>query len=291
MNFVITGSLGNIGRPLTKDLVEKGHAVTVISSNPEKKNEIESMGAAAAIGSLDDADFLASTLTGADGLFAMVPPDYTTGDSRGRYRKIGDSYAAAVKKSGINRVVQLSSIGADLDAGTGFILGSHDVEGILGAIPNIELTTLRPAYFYSNLFNFAGMIKAADMIGANYGGGDLMIMVHPRDIAAVVAEELGKPTGGGIRYIASDERSCDEIAKVLGEAIGKPDLKWVTFTDEQTQTGMEENGFSEHIAANFTELGASVHSGIIRKDYDLHKPETMGMVKLEDFAKEFAAAF
>lgn len=32
MNIVLTGSLGNIGKPLTKALVEKGHTVTVISS-------------------------------------------------------------------------------------------------------------------------------------------------------------------------------------------------------------------------------------------------------------------
>jgi len=46
-----------------------------------------------------------------------------------------------------------------------------------------------------------------------------------------------------------------------------------------------------YIAALFVELGASIHSGKLREDYDLHKPTSMGKVKLEDFAKEFAAAF
>jgi uncharacterized protein YbjT (DUF2867 family) len=52
MKITITGSLGNISKPLTQELVEKGHSVTVISSNPEKQKEIEALGAAAAIGSL-----------------------------------------------------------------------------------------------------------------------------------------------------------------------------------------------------------------------------------------------
>jgi hypothetical protein len=38
-------------------------------------------------------------------------------------------------------------------------------------------------------------------------------------------------------------------------------------------------------------MGASIHSGALREDYDLHKPLAMGKVKLADFAKEFAAAF
>ena len=94
-----------------------------------------------------------------------------------------------------------------------------------------------------------------------------------------------------MRYIASDERTADEIARVLGAAIGQPDLKWVTFTDAQTQAAMEEKGIPSHIVNNFVELGAGIHSGILREDYDLHRPTAMGEVKLEDFAAEFAAAF
>jgi hypothetical protein len=36
MKIILTGSLGNIWKPLTQQLVQKGHQVTVISSNLEK---------------------------------------------------------------------------------------------------------------------------------------------------------------------------------------------------------------------------------------------------------------
>jgi uncharacterized protein YbjT (DUF2867 family) len=75
MKVVVTGSLGNISKPLTKELVKKGHRVTVISSNPEKQKEIEALGAIAAIGTLEDVDFLVSTFTGADAVYCMVPPN------------------------------------------------------------------------------------------------------------------------------------------------------------------------------------------------------------------------
>lgn len=292
MKVIVTGSLGNIGKPLTEGLVQLGHTVTVISSKPEKQQAIEAVGATAAIGSLEDVDFLTSTFTGADAVYAMVPPNYTVPDSRAYYRIIGSNYAQAIQQSGVKRVVHLSSYGAHLDKGTGFILGAHDVEGMLNELSDVAITHLRPAYFYYNLYNYVDMIKGLGFIGANYGGDDKLVMVAPSDIAAVAAEEIETPaTGQKVRYVASDEHTANEAAHILGAAIGKPDLKWVTLTDEQMQSGLEQNGIPTPAAVNWVELGASIHSGALRQDYDLHKPSAMGNVKLEDFASEFAAAF
>ncbi|MBC7920965.1 MAG: NAD(P)H-binding protein [Ferruginibacter sp.] len=292
MKAIVTGSLGHISQPLTKELVQKGHAVTVISSKPEKQKDIEALGATAAIGSLEDVDFLVATFAGADAVYAMVPPNFTAPDSRAHYRNIGRSYAQAIQRSGVKRVVHLSSWGADLDKGTGFILGSHEVEGLLNALSEVAITHLRAGYIYYNLYNYVGMIKGQGVMGANYGGDDKIVMVAPTDIAAAAAEELATPTTGQhVRYVASDDRTPNEIARALGAAIGKSELKWVTFSSEQMQAGMEQRGVPAHVIANSIELGGSIHSGALRQDYDLRKPSAMGKVKLEDFAKEFAAAF
>ncbi len=292
MKVVVTGSLGNIGKPLANELVQKGHTVTVISSKPEKQKDIEALGITAAIGSLEDVDFLVSTFTGASAVFAMVPPDFTEPNQVEYYRRIGGNYAQAIQQSGVKRVVHLSSVGAHLDRGTGFILGSHHTEGILNELKDIAIIYLRPTYFYTNLYGFVDMIKELGFIGANYGGDDKIAMVHPRDIAAAAAEEMETPKEGiHVRYVGSDEHTANEAAHILGAAIGKPDLKWVTITSEQMQEGLEKSGMPTHIAANFVEMGASIHSGALREDYDLHKPIAMGKAKLEDFASEFAAAF
>lgn len=291
MKIVITGSLGHTGRPLTKAVLQKGHTVTVISSNPQKQKEIEALGATAAIGSVLDVDFLVSAFTGADAVYAMVPPNFTVPDSRAYYNSVGNSYAQAITLCGVKHVVQLSSWGAHLNHGTGFILGSHDVEGVFNALQHVTVTYLRPCSFYYNLYHYTDMIKAAGFIGTNYGGEDRLVMVSPVDIAAAAAEELvAQATGSKIRYVASDERSCNEIATALGTAIGNPDLKWITFTDAQVQERMEQNGLPATVAAQFVELNASIHNGLLREDYDRNVP-VFGKVKLEDFAKDFAAAF
>lgn len=292
MKIVVTGSLGHIGKPLAKELVQKGHHVTVISSKADRQKDIEAIGATAAVGSLDDIDFLTTTLHGADALFAMIPPNFAEPDQIAYYRRIGSHYAKAIQQSAVKQVVHLSSYGADLDKGTGFILGSHNVEGILNALPDVAITHLRAGYFYYNLYGFMDMIKDAGFIGANYGGDDKLILVAPEDIAAAAAEELtAMATGKRVRYVVSDEHTASEVAHILGAAIGKPDLNWVAVTSEQMQAGLESKGMAPGTAAKLVELGASIHSGVLIANYQLHRPAVLGKVKLEDFAKEFARSF
>ena len=53
MNIILTGSLGHISKPMAEELVQKGHAATVVGSKQERQKEIEALGAAAAIGSIE----------------------------------------------------------------------------------------------------------------------------------------------------------------------------------------------------------------------------------------------
>jgi hypothetical protein len=48
MSIDLTGSLGNISKPLATELVQR-HLVTVISSNANKKKEIEDLDAKSAL--------------------------------------------------------------------------------------------------------------------------------------------------------------------------------------------------------------------------------------------------
>jgi uncharacterized protein YbjT (DUF2867 family) len=292
MKIIVTGSLGNISKPLAKELIEKGHQVTVISSNEDKRKEIEALGGVAAIGSLQEVKFLVSVFTGADAIYAMVPPNFAATDQVAYYRSMAESYTAAISRSAVKRVVHLSSYGAHLSKGTGFILGSHHSEGILRSLSDVALTCVRPTSFYTNLYSFTDMIREQGFIGANYGGNDQIALVHPADIAAAVAQELTRQsTGHDVRYVGSDDRSGSEIARILGAAIGKPDLQWLTFTNEQMADGLAMKGLPPNAVSNLVELGAAIHSGALREDYDKHRPLVMGKIKLEDFVKEFAAAY
>jgi uncharacterized protein YbjT (DUF2867 family) len=292
MKITVTGSLGNISKPLAKLLIAAGHQVTIVSSKADKTAEIEALGAKAAIGSIADTDFLTKAFTGADAVYTMVPPSFSESDNRKYVSNTAKNYAEAINKAGITRVVNLSSIGAHVDGGTGQISGNHDAEIILNGLENVAVKHVRAGFFYVNFFSNIDMIKHMGFMGSNYDASTRLIMVHPNDIAAAIAHELQQPfTGKSVRYITSDERTMGEIATVLGTAIGKPDLRWVEFTDEQTLNGMLQAGLPAEPAKNFVEMGTAVRSGILWEDYDAKNNKPNGKIKLEEFAKEFAAAY
>ena len=294
MKYVITGGAGNISKPLAFQLLKSGHQVTVIGRNAENLKVLTDAGAKAAIGSVEDTAFLTSSFAGADAIYTMVPPVHTVTDWKGYIGGIGENYAAAIKASGVKYVVNLSSIGAHLPDGVGPVSGLYRAERALNTLTGVNIKHLRPSYFYNNLLATIGMIKGMGIIGANFSTAEGRFpIVAPVDIAAVAAEEILNLsfTGHSVRYFASDEISTDKIASVLGAAIGKPDLKWVVFTDEQALAGMLQAGLPEEVANNYAEMNHSIQTGAMSEDYFKNRPTVFGKVKLEDFAKTFAATY
>ena len=298
MKYVLTGSLGHIGRPLAQEMVRRGHEVTVVTSKPERKAEIEGLGAQAAVGTVEDLEFLTATFRGADAAFILIAPGGAFADRSldidARFHQIGETCARALEASGVTRVVYLSSIGADLPSGTGLLRLHHKMEAFLDTLGSLAVTVLRPAGFYTNLLGYLPAIKARGVMSAGFGE-QKGPWVSPMDIATAAAEELeallGIPAGARkVRYVASEELTGQEIATILGGAIGKPDLKWVVVPGEQIQEGLVAAGMNPAIAADMVEMQASQRSGKLCEDYFRHRP-VLGRVQLAEFAAELAAAY
>lgn len=296
MKIVITGSTGNIGKPLIKALLNNGHSITVISSSSNRAKEIEALGAKHAIGRMQDVDFLSATFKDADCVYLMETIDVVGGDMHHDHidlieaiNDIGWNYKRAIENSGVKQVIHLSRIGAHRGTGNGFLVFHHNVENILKQLPeDVSIKTIRPVGFYTNMFSFISTIKNEGHIISNYGGDEKEPWVSLNDIADVVSEEMDTPfEGRTIRYIASDEISPNEIAITLGQAIGKPDLKWKVITDEELLDIRVKTGMNKQIAKGFVEMQASQGSGKLYEDYYRNKPG-LGKVKIENFANEFA---
>jgi uncharacterized protein YbjT (DUF2867 family) len=101
MKIVVTGSLGNISKPLVIQLIKEGHEVTVISSDAERKSEIEALGAKAAIGKIEDQAFLTQAFSGQNAAYCMLPPFKFFEDKNLDYKKealnIAHNYLNAVQ--------------------------------------------------------------------------------------------------------------------------------------------------------------------------------------------------
>ena len=293
MKYVITGGAGHISKPLTEQLLKAGHQVTVIGRNAQNLKELTDTGAKAAIGSVEDVPFLIKAFAGADAVYTMVPPNFAAPDIKAYIAQVGKNYAEAIRGNGIKYVVNLSSVGAHLPEGVGPVSGLFRVEQALNALKDANILHLRPAYFFNNFLSSIGMVKHMNIIGGNFGSPDAkLVLTNPADIAEVAGEELLslKFKGHTIRYIASDERTTGDVAKVLGNAIGKPELPWVIFSDDQAVDGMVQAGLPNEIAINYRDMGQSIHNGKMFEDYWKNRP-SLGKIKLEDFASVFAEAY
>jgi uncharacterized protein YbjT (DUF2867 family) len=295
MKIIVTGSLGNISKPLVQELVQKGQSVTVISSKSDKQKDIEALEATAAIGTIEDVQFLSKTFAGADAVYTMLPPpDFANPNLNfeARVEKIGNNYVRAILAANVKHVVHLSSVGAHMAEGNGLLRWAYNMEHILSkSLPDVAITFLRPVGFYYNLLGFANGIKTGGVIASNYGAEDVIPWVSPIDIATAAAEELMKVSAGNnIRYVASDVLSCNETAAILGAAIGKPDLQWIVISDEQLLQGMKAFGLNDALAEGFVEMNAAMHDGTLFEDYYDNKP-VLGKVKLTDYAPAFTVAY
>ena len=89
----------------------------------------------------------------------MIPTDYTAPDLGAAQDQLGAAIASAVVSAGVKRIVNLSSIGAHLAAGTGPIAGLHRQEQRLNALGDLDVLHLRPGYFYENHLAAIEMIR------------------------------------------------------------------------------------------------------------------------------------
>ena len=311
MKVVVTGSLGNISKPLTEELVKKGHEVTVISSKAEKRIAIERLGAKAAIGSIEDVGFLTATFTGADAVYCMMPVFDFVVDVMVETRRLIGNYCTAILASGVKKVVHLSSIGAHTDKGNGILAFHHLAETMFRELPaDVIIKHIRPVGFYNNMeyniefmkgkgilsyilaLRFYGLIPMLKgqrgVIVSNYGGEDKNPWVSPYDIAAAIAEEFTTPfMERKFRYVASEELTCNEMAKMIGDAIGKPYLKWFLISDKEMFDALKSFKLSDDRAKGVVEMQAGSHTGSINEDFYRNKP-VFGKVKFKDYVKDFA---
>jgi uncharacterized protein YbjT (DUF2867 family) len=293
MKYVLTGSIGHISKPVAEKLMAAGNQVSIISNNKNNTPAIEALGATALIGSVEDAAFLQKAFAGAEAVYLMIPPNWAATNWLAYQKQVADHYINAIKANGIKKVVVLSSVGAHMINGAGPVDGLAYLEQQLNALPGVDALYLRPSYFYYNLFSMIPLIKQAGIMGSNQPASHKLVLTHTSDIADAATEVLGALsfTGKAVRYIGSDEKTWTEITQALGNAIGKTNLPWVEFTDEQSLEGMLKAGLPTTFAEGYTAMGKALRSGEMEADYWKNRNGQLGKVKLNDFAKEFAAVY
>ncbi len=292
--YTILGATGNIGSVITKKLLEKGEKVRIVGRSAAKLQPYALKGAETFVVDVKDTAALTQALTGVRAAFLMMPPGMTSPDYAADEEAETASLSTAAKNAGLPYAVNLSSIGAQVPAGTGPILGQHSSEKKLNAVERLNVLHLRPAYFMENHLSAIHMIQEMGVFGGPLKPDLKIPMIATRDIGEYSAERLLKLDFNGKHtqeLLGERDLSMNEVVAVISKAIAKPDLRYAQFAYDQVEQALKQEGVSARTAAYFIEMFQGINNGLVTAT-EPRNPANTTPTSIETFVKEvFAPAY
>lgn len=291
--IAIVGATGRVGSKTASILLEKGHRLRLVARHEDKLIPYKQKGAAIFPGDSLDAKFLADVFKGIDAAFVMMPADYTADDVGAYQDRMGNAQIEAIKSSGVKNVLFLSSVGGHTEVNTGIVPGLARQEKRLNALQGVNVLILRPSYFMENLMGNIGLIKSMGINGSPIRADVRFPIIATQDIANVAAAKLDALDWQGktvLPLLGPRDYSMAEVTRVLGKAIGKPDLPYVQFPDDQAKQGMmQQIGVSASAADAFIGLSKGINLGVFNTEK--RNAATTTPTSIEEFSKMFAEAY
>ena len=286
--FVIVGASGKTGGAAAEKLLARGEKVRVLGRDAKRLEHLTHKGAEAFVADVTDAGSLEKAFSGAKAVYAMIPPNLSAPDVAAYEERVSDALASAIKKSGVTHVVALSSIGADKSEKVGPVVGLHNLEKKFEAIAGLNALFLRAAYFMENLLPQVGLIQSLGMMAGPIRPDLPLPLIATRDIGAAAAEVLLKLdfTGKQTReLLGARDVTYSEAAKVIGVAIGKPDLTYKQLPAAQLKPALMQMGMSSSMADLLLEMSDSLNSGYM-KALEPRSPKNTTPTTIETFVAE-----
>jgi uncharacterized protein YbjT (DUF2867 family) len=290
--IAVMGASGNTGRAVAEALLGRGEQVRVIGRDASRMGALASRGAEVATADAADAASLARAFAGAEAAYTLIPPDPRAADFTAFQGRVGEATVRALREAGVRRVVFLSSVGAELPSGTGPIAGLHAQEERLRTL-GIATLLLRPGYFFENLHASLPLIRQQGVNGGAIAPDVRFAMIATRDIGAAAAAALVARDFSGVQVrnlLGPRDLSMAEATRILGAAIGRPDLAYVQFPYEAFGAALEGAGLSADMARLYVEMSKAFNEGRIQAVGGRTAASTTPTT-LESFADELAAAY
>jgi len=286
--YVVTGATGNTGKVAAERLLAGGKKVRVVGRNAERLQPLEAKGAEPFVADVTDAAALTKAFAGADAVYAMIPPDFTTTNYLAYQAQVGSAIAASLQKSGVKHAVVLSSFGADKPDKTGPVVGLHNLEEKLNQIGGLNALYLRAGYFMENTLGQIGIIQAFGMAAGPLRADVKLPLIATRDIGEAAAAALTKLDFSGHQtreLLGQRDLDMSEVTAIIGKAISKADLRYAQLPDAQVRPALLQLGMSASIADLILEMSAAVNSGHMRA-LESRTPQNTTPTSFETFVAE-----
>lgn len=216
--YVVTGATGNTGRATIQALLSRGERVRAVVRTADRGRAIQAPGIEVVVADVADPSALAAVLAGARGVYLLRPPQPRTAGLA-----VSESFRRAIQQSAVDRIVALSSIGAQHAEGTGVVGGLHDMEETLRQSGR-EVVFLRAASFFENWHPVMGVARSQGILPS--------LVPTTLEMATVAAADIGETVGsllvegsGGVGTVGLDgprTYSAEDVARAVGARLGRP---------------------------------------------------------------------
>ncbi len=262
--YAITGATGNTGSVIATKLLARGKKVRVIGRDAKRLEDFVRSGAEAFVADVTDATALTSAFTGAEAVYAMIPPNPSSPEVSAYQERVSDAMVAAITKAGVGHVALLSSVGADKPQKTGPVVGLHNFEQKLDGIAGLNALYVRAGYFMQNTLAQIGVIQNFGLLGGPLRADLAVAMIAARDIGDWTAEELLRLNFSGRQareLLGQRDLTYKEAASLIGQAIGRPTLNYSQFPPALIKTALLQSGMSSSMADLLLEMSEALNSG------------------------------
>jgi NAD(P)H dehydrogenase (quinone) len=285
--FTVMGITGNVGGAVAGNLLAAGKKVRGVVRNPEKAKAWADRGVELVQSAYNDAAGLAKAFTGAEGVFALIPPDFAPAPGLPDQKRTIAAITEALQQAKPGKAVFLSSIGSEQTSGLGLITSTHLLEEATRTLP-IPVAYLRAGSFMENWLGVLDHIRATGEMPFFYGPLERKFpLVATQDIGLAGANAL-QQSWTGVRVLEVDGpkggTDLHETATAFGKALGR-DVKAVQLPEPAWQTVLEGIGMPADRTGLYMEMVKSFNSGWIHfgnpGTEKFHGPTT-----IEAFAQE-----
>jgi uncharacterized protein YbjT (DUF2867 family) len=263
--FTVMGITGNVGGAVAKNLLAAGKTVRGVVRNPERAKAWADRGVELVQSAYDDAAGLAKAFAGAEGVFAMIPPDFAPAPGLPDQKRTIAAIRAALQQAKPAKAVFLSSIGSEQPHGLGLITSTHLMEQATRTL-GLPVAYLRAGSFMENWLGALDHIRATGDMPFFYAPLERKFpLVASQDIGMAGAKVLQESwTGERVIEVDGPKGGTDlhETATAFGEALGRQ-VKAVQLPEAAWQSVLETIGMPADRTGLYIEMVKSFNSGWI----------------------------
>jgi uncharacterized protein YbjT (DUF2867 family) len=262
--IVITTPTGEIGRQVLDLTLDSGEAVRVIARHPSRLPARVHAHAEVVPGSHGDAGAITKALTGADGMFWLVPPPPFShpGRAEGYYLDFTRPASEAIRGSEV-RVVGVTTLGHGYQGNAGMLSAALAMDKLIEGA-GAAYRALALPFFMENLLRQAQEIKEHGTFSMANAAGRPLPVVATRDIAAAAAALLLDTSWSGqasVPVVSPDNLTPDGMAEVISGTLGAA-VRYRQVPVADRQAAMLRRGASQAMAQDMADMTEAQNNGI-----------------------------